>query len=457
MINKLEKIVGRDSILSNGKEKLRFDHIWKTDIPTNAFAVIFPKSTQQISEIMKLCHYNNQRVVIQGGLTNLVGSTITKKNDLVISLDKMNQIEEIDEKSRTITVQSGVILEDAISAVDKKNLMLPLNFGAKGSAQIGGIVSTNAGGLRVIRYGMTRNLILGIEVVLSDGEIISSMKKITKDNSGYDIKQLFIGSEGTLGIISKVIFKLEEKPSSRFSAIAGLTNYENVINFLKFMQKGLSGSLSGFELIWRETYKTMRDSSSEYSSLLDTNFQYYVIIELLGSDPDNDYKRLSELIYSAIEENIIEDALLAQNERELKMIWNLREDVSVLAKKSTYDQHFDISLPIPVIENEVNIAIKKLNKLPYVENIFVFGHLADGNIHFIIGKSKNDEEKTKKINDIIYENLRKNLGSVSAEHGIGIDKKAYLKTSRSNGEIDLMNRLKKSLDPKNILNTGRII
>ena len=194
MINKLEKIVGKDSILSNGKEKLRFDHIWKTDIPTNAFAVIFPKSTQQISEIMKLCYENNQKVVIQGGLTNLVGSTITRKNDLVISLDKMNQIEEIDEKSRTITVQSGVILEDAISSVNEKNLMLPLNFGAKGSAQIGGIVSTNAGGLRVLRFGMTRNLILGVEAVLSNGEIISSMKKITKDNSGYDIKQLFIGS-----------------------------------------------------------------------------------------------------------------------------------------------------------------------------------------------------------------------------------------------------------------------
>ena len=457
MINKLEKIVGKDSILSNGKEKLRFDHIWKTDIPTNAFAVIFPKSTQQISKIMKLCYENNQKVVVQGGLTNLVGSTTTKKNDLVISLDKMNKIEEIDEKSRTITVQSGVILEDAITSVNEKNLMLPLNFGAKGSAQIGGIVSTNAGGLRVLRFGMARNLILGIEAVLSNGEIISSMKKITKDNSGYDIKQLFIGSEGTLGIISKVIFKLEEKPSSRFSALVGLANYENVINFLKFMQKGLSGSLSGFELIWGETYKAMRDSSVEYSSLLDTNFPYYVIIELLGSDSDNDYKRLSELIYLAIEKNIIMDALLAQNERELKLIWTLREDVSVLAKKSKYDQHFDISLPIPVIENEVNIAIKKLNNLPYVENIFVFGHLADGNIHFIIGKSNNDEEKTKKINDIIYKNLKKNSGSVSAEHGIGMDKKAYLKTSRSKAEIDLMSKLKKSLDPKNILNTGRII
>ena len=284
MLKKLEKIVGENSVLSNGKEKLRFDHIWKTDIPTNAFAVIFPKSTKQISEIMKLCYLNNQKVVIQGGLTNLVGSTETKKSDLVISLDKMNKIEEIDTKSRTMTVQSGVVLEDALTAADEKKLMLPLNFGAKGSAQIGGIVSTNAGGLRVLRFGMTRNLILGLEAVLSNGEIISSMKKITKDNSGYDIKQLFIGSEGTLGIISKVIFKLEEKPTSRFSALVALEDYDNVIDLLKFMQKGLSGSLSGFELIWGETYKTMRDSSPEYSSLLDTNFKYYVIIESLGSE-----------------------------------------------------------------------------------------------------------------------------------------------------------------------------
>ena len=457
MLKKLEKIVGENSVLSNGKEKLRFDHIWKTDIPTNAFAVIFPKSTKQISEIMKLCYLNNQKVVIQGGLTNLVGSTETKKSDLVISLDKMNKIEEIDTKSRTMTVQSGVVLEDALTAADEKKLMLPLNFGAKGSAQIGGIVSTNAGGLRVLRFGMTRNLILGLEAVLSNGEIISSMKKITKDNSGYDIKQLFIGSEGTLGIISKVIFKLEEKPTSRFSALVALEDYDNVIDLLKFMQKGLSGSLSGFELIWGETYKTMRDSSPEYSSLLDTNFKYYVIIESLGSDAKVELERLSDLIYQAMEKNIAEDALLAQNERELKMIWNLREDVSVLANKSKFDQHFDISLPIPVIEKEVNIAIRKLNKLSFVDNIFVFGHLADGNIHFIIGKSENDKEKTKKINEIIYKNLKKNLGSVSAEHGIGRDKKEYLNTSRSKSEINLMIKLKKTLDPMNILNSGRII
>ena len=457
MVDTLKKIVGEDSVLSDGKEKSRFDHIWKTDIPTNAKAVVFPKDTGELSSIMKVCFENNQKVLVQGGLTNLVGSTKTFKDEIIISLDRMNKIEEIDEKSRTITLQSGVIVEDAINAANGKDLLLPLNFGAKGSAQIGGVVSTNAGGLRVLKYGMTRGLVLGLEAVLSNGEVISSMKKVIKDNSGYDLKQLFIGSEGTLGVVTKVIFKLEENPESRCSALVALNNYDNVVNLLKFMEKGLSGTLTGFELMWNETYKTMLDSSENYSPLLPGTYPFYVFVESLGSNLNRDFDKLSELISEAAEKNLIEDAILVQNEREQKIIWDMREDVSVLAKKSRFDQHFDISLPIPVIENEVNIAIKKLNKLPYVENIFVFGHLADGNIHFIIGKSKNDEEKTKKINEIIYENLRKNLGSVSAEHGIGIDKKDYLKTSRSNAEIDLMKRLKKSFDPKNILNTGRII
>ena len=250
MVDKLKKIVGEDSVLSDGKEKSRFDHIWKTDIPTNAIAVVFPKDTDELSSIMKVCFENNQKVLVQGGLTNLVGSTKTFKDEIIISLDRMNKIEEIDEKSRTITLQSGVIVEDAINAANEKDLLLPLNFGAKGSAQIGGVVSTNAGGLRVLKYGMTRGLVLGLEAVLSNGEVISSMKKVIKDNSGYDVKQLFIGSEGTLGIVTKVIFKLEEKPETRCSAIIALNNYENVVNLLKFIEKGLSGTLTGFELMW---------------------------------------------------------------------------------------------------------------------------------------------------------------------------------------------------------------
>ena len=457
MVDTLKKIVGEDSVLSDGKEKSRFDHIWKTDIPTNALAVVFPKDTGELSSIMKVCFESNQKVLVQGGLTNLVGSTKTFKDEIIISLDRMNKIEEIDEKSRTITLQSGVIVEDAINAANEKDLLLPLNFGAKGSAQIGGVVSTNAGGLRVLKYGMTRGLVLGLEAVLSNGEVISSMKKVIKDNSGYDVKQLFIGSEGTLGIVTKVIFKLEEKPESRCSALVALNNYENVVNLLKFIEKGLSGTLTGFELMWNETYKTMLNSSENYSPLLPTTYPFYVFIESLGSDLSNDFDKLSELISVAAEQNLIEDALLAQNEREQKIIWDMREDVSVLAKKSKFDQHFDISLPIPVIEREVQIATKKLKKLSFIEHVFAFGHVADGNIHFIIGKNDNSKENTEKINQIIYSNLKENGGSVSAEHGIGLDKKKYLHTSRSSEEINLMKTLKKILDPKKILNPGRVI
>jgi len=457
VVDKIKKIVGEDSVLSDGKEKSRFDHIWKTDIPTNAMAAVFPKDTDELSSIMKVCFENNQKVLVQGGLTNLVGSTKTFKDEIIISLDRMNKIEEIDEKSRTITLQSGVIVEDAINAANEKDLLLPLNFGAKGSAQIGGVVSTNAGGLRVLKYGMTRGLVLGLEAVLSNGEVISSMKKVIKDNSGYDVKQLFIGSEGTLGIVTKVIFKLEEKPESRCSALVALNNYENVVNLLKFIEKGLSGTLTGFELMWNETYKTMLDSSESYSPLLPSTYPFYVFIESLGSDLSNDFDKLSELISGAAEQNLIEDALLAQNEREQKIIWDMREDVSVLAKKSRFDQHFDISLPIPVIDREVQIATKKLKKLSFIKHVFTFGHVADGNIHFIIGKNDNSKENTEKINQIIYSNLKENGGSVSAEHGIGLDKKKYLHTSRSSEEINLMKTLKKILDPKKILNPGRVI
>ena len=456
MIQELTSIVGENNILAHGKEKTRFTHIWKTDIPLAALAVVFPRSTEEVSAIMKLCHENNQEVVVHGGVTNLVGGTQTQEKQLVISLEKMNSIEEIDEKSRTITVQAGVILENAIDAANDNNLFLPLSFGAKGSAQVGGVVSTNAGGLRVFRYGMTRQMVLGLEAVLADGTIISSLKKIIKDNSGYDLKQLFIGAEGTLGIITKVVFRLQEKPQSRSSAIVGLDNYENVIALLKFMEKGLAGTLSGFELMWQRTYIAMT-SAPDFSAPIPNNFPYYVFIESLGGDTTSDFNRLEDLIAEAFEKELIGDGVLAQSDRELQGIWKIREDVSVLADLAQFDQHFDISLPIPLIGKEIDAAVEQLEQLDFVEKIFPFGHVADGNIHFIIGKKENSPEIIDAINAIIYGCLERNKGSVSAEHGIGLDKKKYLSTSRTENEINLMRTLKRALDPKNILNPGRII
>jgi len=457
LINHLIGIVGETNILHSGAEKERFTHIWKTDIPLEAIAVVFPTSTQEVSEIMKYCHSTQQEVIIHGGLTNLIGGTETQPSQLVIALDKMNSIEEIDEQSRTITAQAGAILENLIDAAQEKQLLLPMSFGAKGSAQIGGVVSTNAGGLRVFRYGMTRQMVLGVEAVLPNGTIISSLKKIIKDNSGYDLKQLFIGSEGTLGIITKVILRLSEAPTSRSSAIVGIENYEQVIGLLKFLEKNLAGMLSGFELMWQSTYKAMTSENSHLIPPLSQEYPYYVFVESLGTKPAEDYSRLEDLIGQSLETELIQDAVMAQSKRELHSIWQIREDVSVLAAQANFDQHFDISIPIPLIGKMVDDAVLALEKLPFISCVFPFGHVADGNIHFIIGKKENNAAIIKSINDVIYQPLKAVGGSVSAEHGIGLHKKEYLSFCRSEAEIELMKTLKNTFDPLHILNPRKIL
>ena len=455
IIKKLKSILKENQLLLKDDVLSRFSHIWKTEEQLQAIAVALPKTTKEVSEIVKLCNDYNQEIIIHGGLTNLVGGTETQKNQLVISLEKMNSIEEIDSKSKTITTQAGAIIENLIDAAKEKDLLLPLNFGAKGSAQIGGAVSANAGGLRVFRYGMTRQMVLGVEVVLPDGTIISSLKKIIKDNSGYDLKQFFIGSEGTLGIVTKVVLRLQEAPKSRSSAFVALNSYDKVVTLLKYLEKELSGTLSGFELIWNRTYKAMTES--ELIKPLNDNHNYYVFIESLGSQPKQDYELLEHLIEKSLERNIIEDAVMAKTAKELHQIWQIREDVAILASKAKYDQHFDISIPISNIGNIITSIIQDLEKLDDVKTIFPFGHVADGNIHFIIGRDINTPEVIDKINSIVYSPLKKFKGSLSAEHGIGLHKKEYLKTTRSNEEIKLMEQIKTMFDPKNILNPGRII
>ena len=301
IIKKITKVVDESSIITGEDLKSRFYHIWKTDISLESICVVLPRNTQQVSEIMKICYENDQEVVIHGGLTNLVGSTKTNNSQIVISLEKMNSIIEIDTESKTVTCESGVILEDLINACKEKDLLLPLNFGARGSAQIGGAVSTNAGGLRVFKYGMTRNLVLGTEAVLPNGTVISSLKKLIKDNSGYDLKQIFIGSEGTLGVVTKVVLRLYELPSSRLTAMSALNSYDNVINLLKHLEKNLSGNLSGFELLWNSTYKTMVSEKTNYNKYLPDTYKYYVFIESTGSDYESDYLKLETIITESLE------------------------------------------------------------------------------------------------------------------------------------------------------------
>ncbi|MFK7806325.1 MAG: FAD-binding oxidoreductase [Saprospiraceae bacterium] len=457
IIDAFSEILQANQILVKEELSNRYTHIWTMDVPLKAKAVLLPQSTEELSAIMKICHAYKQPVVVHGGLTNLVGATETSEQEVVIAMEKMNQVLEIDEQSRTMTIQAGVILENIQQAAEEKNLLFPLNFGAKGSAQIGGIISTNAGGLRVFRYGMTRNLVLGLEAVMADGTIISSLKKIIKDNSAYDLKQLFIGSEGTLGIVTKAILKLVEAPKSRTSAFVAFDDYNNVITFLKYMDQHMAGTLSGFELIWGNSYKAMTSPPASQKPPIPQGYQYYVLLEGLGAQPHKDQELLEKLLANAFEKEMIADAAIASSSADLEWFWKIREDVHVLSSQCQHDQHFDISLPIPNIGEVIENITIQLHEIPEVEKVFAFGHVADGNIHFIIGKSLQSDDLVRRINNVVYGPLQKLGGSVSAEHGIGLHKKNYLSLCRTEEEIQLMKTLKKALDPNRILNRGKVL
>ena len=346
---KFKSILDNSLVLSGDDLKSRFYHIWKTDISLESVCLLTPKTTKQVSEIIKICNENNQEVVIHGGLTNLVGSTKSNSTQVVLSLEKMNNIIEVDEIAKTITCESGVILEDLINASKDKELLLPLNFGARGSAQIGGAISTNAGGLRVFKYGMTRNLVMGIEAVLPDGTIISSLKKLMKDNSGYDLKQFFIGSEGTLGVVTKVVLRLYPLPKTRYTSLAVTNDYQKVLDFLKILEDKISNNLTGYELLWNNTYKQMVSEKTIYNKYLPDDFNYYLFVEYMGTDFENDYQKFEEVILECIENKILDDAVIGKDEKEQVNIWGIREDVAVLADEREFDQQFDISIPVPLI------------------------------------------------------------------------------------------------------------
>ena len=450
----LAKISGS---LTAHQAQSRFSHIWKTDEPLQCKGVCFPKTTQDVSTVMKWCHKNQQEVVVHGGLTNLVGGTKTQADQLVVSLEKMTLIDAVDPKNRTITTEAGAILENVLDAAEKQDLFLPLSFGARGSAQIGGIISTNAGGLRVFRYGMTRNWVLGLEVVLPDGTIIENLKTLRKDNSGIDLKQLFIGAEGILGIVTKAVFRLIEKPQTRHSAILTTNDYSKLLKTLRYFDQTLGARLTGFELLWDNTFHTMTADDTLYQSPLQTVENYVVFVEVLGKDSSRDIQDLQDACAHGFDQNWIADASFFDTASAQDECWKIREDVAALGAHAPHNQHFDISIPIDQIGSIINQIIQQLQSIEGVLGVYPFGHVADGNMHLIVGKQNDSPKLTQQINEIVYQPLAAVKGSISAEHGIGLDKKPYLHLSRSQDEVHMMKGLKQLFDPKNILNPGRIV
>jgi FAD/FMN-containing dehydrogenase len=421
-----------------------------------ADAVLRPTTTEEVSAILAHCNEYGIAVVPQGGMTGLVRGTQTTSGNVVLSLERMNAIEHIDPISRTARVQAGVVLQKLQEKVAEYDMDFPLDLGARGSCQVGGTASTNAGGLRVVRYGMMRELVLGLEAVLADGTVVSSMNEMMKNNTGYDLKQLFIGSEGTLGIITRLVLRLYEAPKSRNTALAALSSFEQVTGLLKHVDRSLAGQMSSFEVMWNSWYSFITNELG--NPPLDQGYPYYAIFESLGGDQDRDQEQFQAMLESAAEAGLVEDAVVATSEKDARRLWAVRETVDPVLSRLTFA--YDISLPIRHMESYIRRIEQDMEKrLPGARTV-CFGHLADGNLHFLAlcdAESAEDFDSAHTTSDtVVYGPLAELGGSVSAEHGIGLEKKAYLHVSRNAAEVEVMKRLKAMFDPQGTLNPGKI-
>jgi len=455
LVNAIEKVVPPGGVLLGEDVSNRSDN-WPPVGGCQAVAIIRPTSTKEVSEILKLCHAAGQNIVTHGGLTGLVGGARASSTDIVLSLERMNQMEAVDVVNRTVTVEAGVPLQKVQEAAQEADLLFPLDLGARGSCTIGGNISTNAGGNSVIRYGMMREQLLGIEAVLADGSIVSSLNGVIKNNTGYDVKQLFTGSEGTLGIVTRAVLRLRPLPRSCNTALVAIDQFEQVAEFLRLMDSALGGTLSAYEVLWNDFYQTIIGDGSKHNPPLSTSHQFYVLLESTGGHQESDGTRFEAALEEAFESELIVDAVIAQSKKHREDLWAIRDDIEGLSRKLFPPLIFDVSLGIPKMDAYVDEVRTQLSEHWPGSKMVAFGHLGDGNIHLAVTVGSLDPSEVHAVESIIYETLGRCGGIISAEHGIGLDKRDYLKYSRSPVEIALMKTLKQALDPKGILNRGKI-
>jgi FAD/FMN-containing dehydrogenase len=453
--DELAAIVGEKNVLDPAEAHLRTVR-WGGNVPCECRALVMPRNSQEVAEIVRACASAKQTIVVHGGLTGMAGGAVSTATDIVISLEKLDRIESCELHGRTLLVGAGVTIQAVQEFAGERDAMFGVDFGARGSATVGGAISTNAGGNRVFRYGMMRDQVLGLEVVLADGTVLDGLKGLIKDNSGYDWKQLFIGAEGTLGIITRAVLRLRPKMHSRMTALLAFSEFDSILAFLRWFEGRLGGSLSAFEVMW-QSFMSAVTRGNERIAGLSATAPFYVLVESEGASQSRDEELFVEALGEAMENGFFSDAVVARSEREREALWALREDIDTLMRMGDRVD-FDISLPTNEMAGYLDeIGARLKHEVPEAL-IVVFGHIADNNIHAMVIREKpfTSPDRTM-IKQILYNPLRAVGGSISAEHGIGIDKKAALHLTRSAAELALMQQLKRCLDPQNILNSGKII
>ena len=453
LLSTLSELLGSEAVLSGEALEGRSAGIWSNE-PLQALAIVRPKSTEEVSTVLRVCHAAKQSVVPVGGMTGLADAHKTDKNDIALSLERMTAIESVDVRSRKMVVQAGAILQKIQDQAQQADLMFPLDLGARASCTIGGNIATNAGGVRVIRYGMTRALVLGLEAVLADGTVVSSMSGLMKNNTGYDLSQMFVGAEGTLGVVTRAVLRLYEAPKAVETALLAVPSWDAVMTLLRRFDSRLSGGLVAFEVMWRDYYDLNTGPFSELESPLTESAPFYVLIDVFVNDTESGREAIENLLMENIECGDIVDAVIAQSETQRLKLWQIREDFEPEQKRFKQSVDFDISLDIENMDTYVEGIRQQLKAALPASELFTLGHIGDGNIHLLVGGIEVTE--FDQVNQIIYSPLRGLKGSVSAEHGIGLKKKAYLGISRSPAEIALMRQVKAMMDPHGIMNPGKV-
>lgn len=448
----LADTLGRDAIVTGHELGQRATSYWNAE-PTRALALVRPASTEEVSQVLQICDQHDQPLVTQGGLTGCVQGAEPAPGELILSLERMTAIEAIDPVGGTATVQAGVVLQVVQETLAGQGLLFPLDLGARGSCTIGGNVATNAGGINVLRYGMIRDLVLGLEVVLADGTVLSSMNQMLKNNAGYDLKQLFIGSEGTMGVVTRAVLKLFPLPLSCNTALVAMENFEQVVALLHSMQRDLAGTLSAYEVMWHNYYHAVTEQGW-HRAPLNRDYPFYVVLEGEGADPEADGERFNAVLERALKDKLIVDAVIPKSESERQSLWDIREDFEALLEtKPAY--LYDVSLPIRDMAAYIEQVQAGLRQRWPGSRCYVLGHIADGNLHLFV-KPGLEADLHYQSDLEVYGPLKAFEGSISAEHGIGLEKKTWLGHSRSAIEIELMRTLKQMMDPKGLLNPGRV-
>lgn len=454
LAHELRQLLGPKGIVEEGIAQRPTDGWGNTHC--NAPLIVRPATTGELSEVMKRCSAAGQKVVTHGGCTNMTRGCDSGTDELVISLERMTAIEAVDETNRTITVQAGVPLQVVQERAEAAGLFFALDLGARGSATIGGNIATNAGGNQVIRYGMAREQVLGLEVVLADGRILSSMNQMLKNNAGYDLKQLFIGSEGTLGIITRAVLRLRPRLPIATTALVATDNFAKMPQLLNHMESALGGKLSAFETLWQSYYRIACGGDLHVTPPLADDYPFYVLLETNGVDAQADREQFLAALESALARELICDAVLAESAQQQHQLWAIRDNIPALLPYQPMIL-FDISLPISEMASYLNEMEQNIHAIDDALFVATLGHLGDGNLHVAVQLGTEAPERRRAVELAVYKPLRQRGGSISGEHGIGLEKKSYLHFSRNEVELQLMRQLKDLLDPQQLLNCGKVI